>query len=333
VARRQKRGGDDGSFWISYSDLATALMLVFILITVYYITQTMRTQDELIKAKAQVEELIKLREELAESIKAAVDKTNAKLRSQSGEPSFKDVFLYDAEREEVHVQAATWFDSNEFLLKGKGEDHLRIFYVELYDALLRRPEEGREGLGPPHIPEYLSSIDVLGHTDPLRRKGAGEARFGRYNGRANVDKPKASHTESSNLYLSQRRAKAVVDFIQSLYESGAAEDIALVKDRPFLLFAAVLNTAGRSWVSAYCYEHGGETRILSRDDYTGAGGRPCPIWDEPASAEDSPEWVARDTANKKSRRVTFGFQMDDRKQLDRLKQIIDESTTDQGGAP
>lgn len=288
---RRPRIPEEASFWISYSDLTTGLLLVFILLVMVLVERRQqelnRQEQTLDRVEREVRELLGRRVVLSERLERAVEVTNAEI----GEA----VFSYRDGEVSVSDQEVAWFVSNSATLTPAGQRHIRAFYRHLYDQLLT------DDRGRPAIPDYLASIEIQGHTDPVPRLGgAGLWSWESYNGAAG-----GSHQYDSNLYLSQLRAKAILDFIQDLYASGDP-DFADSR-RPWKPFVSMVEATGRAWTRAYCGEGEG-LAVLDAEDFLGE--RPCEV-----GANLSEE-------NRKSRRVTFSFRLDDAEILGRLRDIL-----------
>jgi len=296
MARR--REDTEGSFWISYSDLTTGLLLVFILLVAVLVEkreQEMQEQkDTLTRVEEEVREMLSRRQDLSERLEEAVDTTNGEIGDS--------VFAYQDGEVTVSEQEVAWFISNSAALTPAGKAHIRAFYRHLYDQLLT------DGAGRPTIPDYLASIEIQGHTDPVpRAQSAGEWSWESYNGAAF-----GGHQQDSNLYLSQLRAKAILDYIQDLYASGDPEfDDAR---RPWKPFVAMVEATGRSWTRSYCAAEDGPS-VLEPAAFL--ADRPC----EGIGGNSTGE-------NRMSRRVTFSFRLDDAEILGRLRGILEAAPAD-----
>lgn len=291
---RRPRVTPEGSFWISYSDLTTGLLLVFILLVVVLVEQRQREmerqQQTLDRVEEEVREMLGRRIELSDRLEQAVEVTNGEIGAA--------VFSYRDGEVTVSEQEVAWFVSNSATLTPDGQRHIRAFYRHLYDQLLT------DGQGTPIIPDYLASIEIQGHTDPVPRGlSAGTWSWESYNGQSGGD-----HRVDSNLYLSQLRAKAILDYIQELYASGDPEF--LDSRRPWKPFVSMVEATGRSWTRAYC-EVEGVPAMLDADAFLLDS--PCPV-----GANHSEE-------NRRSRRVTFSFRLDDAEILGRLQGILAET--------
>jgi len=289
----RKREDTEGSFWISYSDLTTGLLLVFILLVAVLVEkreEEMQAQkDTLARVEDEVREMLSRRQDLSSRLEHAVQTTNGEIGDS--------VFSYQDGEVTVSEQEVAWFVSNSAALTPAGRAHIRTFYRHLYDQLLT------DGAGNPTIPDYLASIEIQGHTDPVPRAQTADAwSWESYNGAAF-----GGHQQDSNLYLSQLRAKAILDSIQDLYASGDPE----FSDarRPWKPFVAMAEATGRSWTRSYCATEDGPEML---DAVAFLAERPC----DDVGANGAGE-------NRMSRRVTFSFRLDDAEILGRLKGILE----------
>lgn len=288
MSRANQRSEADGTFWVSYSDLATALLLVFVLILVvksrdaqHRAQQASDRQEELIALRQKVSELLTRRESVADRLNEAVEQANGDL----GE----SVFRFVDQRVEVSDQDVAWFHYRSAELTDAGKQQLAIFFAHLYDQLLR---EGDTVIRP----EFLESIDVLGHTDPTWR----------------TDPDWTWESYERNLALSQSRALSVVRHIRRMYDEGHHAE------RPWQPFVALLNASGRSWTRTYC-DTESQTMPLDADAFLRSTTDPCEARRIPSVRED---------ADGRSRRVSFGFRLDDRAILEDLQTRLEAA----GGA-
>lgn len=283
MSRRRRDTKPDGTFWISYSDLATALLAVFVLILMATAAKHTKAAAER-EAKAEVttqkvNDLLRHREALAAHLKTAVKKSNDDVCGNLPPEKCTAAFQFVDQR--VEVVDLTWFPPGATELSPVGKCQVQVFFRHLARELLMTGENIQ-------IPAYLESIDVLGHTDPTwsRQKEWGWESY------------------QLNLDTSQKRAAAVVTHLRSIYEPRtylecierrrpSAESPKLPAWQPFV---ALLNASGRSWTEAYCGQ--GESPVLLT---------PADFHERPAIPCADP-----DRADQRSRRVSFSFRLDDR---------------------
>lgn len=309
-----KGRAQDATYWISYSDLSTGLLLVFILLVAFFINRAAQTDQALQEDRrrveaiqAEIDALLGRRDELALRLQVASTRTNQKLG--------RDVFAYDPVSQQVIVQTddeeVAWFRQGSARLTERARQDVTTFYVELYEQIMCVRSAGVSdeqpcATSPPRVPEFLDAIEILGHSDPVGR-GPGQARWSwtAYNGTAS-----SGYGPDSNLDLAQSRAKSIVDAIQELYDAGRSVTDASHPWRPFL---ALVKTSGRGWMSAYCNDAGVDRRLTPEDFLVTP---PCPT---PSDASEGRRLDAR------SRRVSFGFRLDDKEILERLQRLAREA--------
>ena len=290
MGTRKRKGSTEGSFWISYSDLATSLMLVFVLIvcvmSMKMQKQLAEKQDKLDDVKTDVESLLGRRTQLSERLKAAVTSANKDIGREVFGYANGEVFVSD-------VNGVAWFESDKADLSAAGKHQVGMFYQRLYKELLG---------GGKSLPPFLESINIQGHTDALSRtKGGGLWTWESYNGTAST-----RHADG-NLWLSQQRAKAILDRIQEMYTNHEVDE----DEYPWRPFAAVAQVTGRSWTRSFC-----DVPKL------GAMAPSAMLTDTPClnSPADS-----NDEIHKSSRRVTFSFDLNDKAILESLQGVLDRA--------
>ena len=212
--RRRQREVREG-FWISYADLTTGLLLIFIVLVAAMIAHYRNKQEAILTA---VDGLVLVRHDLAMRLKEAAETTNLKLGYQPGDTN---AFKFDPLQQRVHVQEGAWFDVGEATLKPEAERAIAAFFPVLYDAML---QGGTEAI------HYLAAIEIQGHTDPNWRNSPLWSWDSYY----------------QNTLLSQQRAAAVAAYMGGLLDAGDEEE------RRWRPFFAYVQTAGRSWMESYC---------------------------------------------------------------------------------
>lgn len=295
---------EDQDFWVSYSDMATGLLLIFILLVAFYVNQARKSHVAVMDVQEQVTDLLGRRDALALRLENASTATNRALG--------REVFEYDEELQRVVVetdrQEVVWFGRGSARLSASAREDVRVFYRNLYAQIMcAEPAPDGDVCPNPRVPDFLDAIEIQGHSDPVGR-GIGQAPWSweAFNGSASN-----GHQRDSNLQLSQERAKSIVDVIQQSYGPGGTVTDQTHPWRPFI---ALLRTSGRSWTSAWCVV-GGEERMLKPSDFESVP--PCVVEDH--------DRLARLEA--RSRRVSFGFRLDDREVLRELQALT------QGVAP
>jgi len=145
--RSRRQSGDDKAFWISYSDLMTAMMIVFMLMMATALLEIHEKQEQRdIVRKEIVTELVN---RLQERYPVSVD-------ISTGSITISDGIL---------------FGFNETKLSPQGKEFLRNFMPEYSDILL----------GNERVREHVAQIIIEGHADNV---GSYEANLDKSLGRA-----------------------------------------------------------------------------------------------------------------------------------------------------
>lgn len=178
---RRKSQNEETSYWLSYSDMMAALLLVFVLIISFTMLQSkkqyedrtkeLEVQQELIEEQQQImnqqqeqlDRIIGVKSNLIEDLKKAFEGTDLKVSvdPQTGAITFDSSIL---------------FDVNMYNLKASGEEFLEAFLPRYLNVLLQDEYK-----------PYISEIIIEGHTD-------------------------TNGTYMHNLELSQERALSVATF-------------------------------------------------------------------------------------------------------------------------
>lgn len=177
----RKSQNEETTYWLSYSDMMAALLLVFVLIISFTMlqakkqyedrTKKLEVQEELIEEQQkimseqqeQLDRIIGVKSNLIEDLKKAFDGTDLKVSvdPQTGAITFDSSIL---------------FDVNMYDLKPSGEEFLEAFLPRYLNVLLQDKYKS-----------YISEIIIEGHTD-------------------------TNGTYMHNLELSQERALSVATF-------------------------------------------------------------------------------------------------------------------------
>lgn len=159
MRRRHKRDEEETSYWLSYSDMMAALLLIFILIISFTILQSQtryeekenellaqqelveKQQEQLEKQQEQLDELIGIRKELIEALKEEFDGTDLSV-------------TVDSKTGSIALDSSILFDSGQYNLKSTGEELLKKFLPKYINVLTSR-----------EFNDYISEIIIEGHTD------------------------------------------------------------------------------------------------------------------------------------------------------------------------
>lgn len=173
MKRIHRADDEETSYWLSYSDMMAALLLVFVLIITFTMMQAKmqyeEKENELIeqkKALAEQQELIQSQEkELAEQ-ESEMKKQQEQLDSIIGVRSdlvaaLKEEFdgsdlhvKVDANTGAITFDSNVLFDTNKSEIKDQGKDFLQQFLPRYFKVLLD-----------PDFKQYISEIIIEGHTD------------------------------------------------------------------------------------------------------------------------------------------------------------------------
>lgn len=226
MARRHRSTDEETSYWLSYSDMMAALLLIFVLIISLTMMQAKRQyeekEQELAKNQQQIEEqkeqiksqqeqldkIIGIRGELIEALRDEFEGSDLKVSvdSQTGAIAF-----------DSHVL----FDSGKFDIKETGAAFLDAFLPRYFNVLL--------GDG---FREYVSEIIIEGHTD-------------------------SNSSYMYNLEISQQRALSVAKYcLDETTSTLTAKQIDELKK--------IVTANGRSYSNLIYNEDGKENQAASR---------------------------------------------------------------------
>ncbi len=153
-SRRRAREEGEKPFWISYSDLMTALMVLFLVVmsvSMLVITrELLEQQKELVIAKQMMDALKAKREERQK----AVDDVMNQLDSAANNSKYAGKVHIGRDRRVVEFGDAAQFDSGDFHLTAEGENTLRDFVPVVLSAV-----DGNVGKG------WFKRVVVEGFTD------------------------------------------------------------------------------------------------------------------------------------------------------------------------
>lgn len=139
MRRRRPPEEEDASFWVSFSDVATALLMAFLLVIVILMLAQKQKEAE---ARKQLEALVGVRESLI-----------AELR-QEFKNEFQQVRV-DERTGALELPSSILFEYNKSDLTMNGQSYLTRFFRKYVGILLS-----------PKFSKFISQIDVEGHADP-----------------------------------------------------------------------------------------------------------------------------------------------------------------------
>ena len=159
MRRKKKRHLEETSYWLSYSDMMAALLLIFVLIISFTMLQSQRRyeqkqeelkqqqalvqsqQEQLQEQQEQLDKLIGIRTELIEALKKEFDGTDLSVK-------------VDEKTGSIALDSSILFDSGQFALKASGEELLQKFLAKYIGVLTDK-----------QFNDYISEIIIEGHTD------------------------------------------------------------------------------------------------------------------------------------------------------------------------
>lgn len=173
--RRDRRRAQDEetSYWLSYSDMMAALLLVFVLIISFTMLQAkkqyeeketqLQVQEEIVRAQQlQAEETQKKLEEQRQIMEKQQEQLDKIMGVKSNlVEALKDEFentdmkvTVDSKTGAITLDASILFDNNSYELKSSGQEFLEEFLPRYLSVLLK-----------PEFRGYVSEIIIEGHTD------------------------------------------------------------------------------------------------------------------------------------------------------------------------
>ena len=159
MRRKKKRHLEETSYWLSYSDMMAALLLIFVLIISFTMLQSQRRyeqkqeelkqqqalvqsqQEQLQEQQEQLDKLIGIRTELIEALKKEFDGTDLSVK-------------VDEKTGSIALDSSILYDSGQFALKASGEELLQKFLPKYIGVLTDK-----------QFNDYISEIIIEGHTD------------------------------------------------------------------------------------------------------------------------------------------------------------------------
>lgn len=159
MRKKHRREEEETSYWLSYSDMMAALLLIFILIISFTILQSQTVyeakeselaaqkelveeqQEQLEEQQEELDKLIGIRKELIEALKEEFEGSSLSV-------------TVDSKTGSIALDSSILFDSGQFALKNTGEDLLKKFLPKYMKVLTSKD-----------FKEYVSEIIIEGHTD------------------------------------------------------------------------------------------------------------------------------------------------------------------------
>lgn len=156
---RHRREEEETSYWLSYSDMMAALLLIFILIISFTLLQSQTVyeakENELIAQRELVEEQQEQLEEQQEQLDKLIGIRKELIEALKKEFEGSDLSVtVDSKTGSIALDSSILFDSGQFSLKPSGEELLKKFLPKYIKVLTDKD-----------FKEYVSEIIIEGHTD------------------------------------------------------------------------------------------------------------------------------------------------------------------------
>lgn len=163
---RRKSDDEETQYWLSYSDMMAALLLIFILIISFTMLQAKQQYEEkefqLKKQQSEVDEKDKLLEEQSKLLEDQQERLDEIIGIKSEliealkeEFSGTDLSVsVDSQTGAITLDSSILFDTNKYELKQSGQDFLKQFLPRYLNVLLKE-----------EFSKYVSEIIIEGHTD------------------------------------------------------------------------------------------------------------------------------------------------------------------------
>ncbi len=139
--------GEDNPYWISFSDIMSGLLIIFILASMVLIMELMKTRVKVSKAIEEIAKAEKVRQDILHEIKKSLSK--------------KQIFVEVSDNETVlripdHLLS---FDSNQYTIPN--DPYIKRVVIDIGNVLYQAiTKQGRQA--------YLDTIFIEGHTDSRR---------------------------------------------------------------------------------------------------------------------------------------------------------------------
>ena len=181
MARRKRKSNDEEtSYWLSYSDMMAALLLIFVLIISFTMLQSKRQYEEkereLLSQQnviGEQQDQLEQQKKAMESQKKIVDQQKEQMASQQAQldkiigvksnliSALKDEFdgsdlsvSVDSQTGAITFDASVLFDKGKHEIKDEGKNFLDQFLPRYFRVLLKND-----------FHQYISEVIIEGHTD------------------------------------------------------------------------------------------------------------------------------------------------------------------------
>ena len=157
--RKKKQESEEVTYWLSYSDMMAALLLVFVLIISFTMLQAKKQYEdkekELQDQRAQLAEQQQIMESQQEKLDKVIGVRSdlaAALRQEFDGSDLK--VSVDPSTGAITLDSSILFDVDRYDIKQSGQEFLQDFLPRYVGVLLK-----------PEFKEYISEIIIEGHTD------------------------------------------------------------------------------------------------------------------------------------------------------------------------
>lgn len=164
--RRKKLEDEETVYWLSYSDMMAALLLVFVLIITFTMLQAKKQYEQQENELIEQQQIVEEQQELAEKQKVIMEQQQRQLDKLIGVKSdliealkkeFEGsnlVVSVDPQTGSITFDSSVLFDFNKYDLKPSGQKFLQEFVPRYLGVILNDDYK-----------EYVSEIIIEGHTD------------------------------------------------------------------------------------------------------------------------------------------------------------------------
>lgn len=167
MARRKRKSTDEEtSYWLSYSDMMAALLLIFVLIISFTMLQSKRQYEEKERELLAQQNVIGEQQEQLDKQKDQMQEQQEQLDKIIGIKSalitaLRDEFdgselkvSVDSQTGAITFDASVLFDKGKYEIKEEGKNFLDLFLPRYFSVLLKND-----------FHQYVSEIIIEGHTD------------------------------------------------------------------------------------------------------------------------------------------------------------------------
>lgn len=157
--KKSETDNEETTYWLSYSDMMAALLLVFVLIISFTMLQAKRQYEDKEKQLEEQQNMLVQQQEIMEQQQQQLDKVIG-VRSDLAS-ALRDEFdgtdlkvSVDPSTGAITLDSSILFDVNKYDIKESGQEFLEDFLPRYIGVLLK-----------PEFKEYISEIIIEGHTD------------------------------------------------------------------------------------------------------------------------------------------------------------------------